>query len=313
MQRMKLKYKQPQSSSATRKEFILGEQRYGGIEAGGTKFICAVGDNAEIFEEVRFPTTDPGETIARAIDFFTQQGPLAGIGIGSFGPLDLNPSSPTFGYITSTPKANWAQTDITGKVERALSLPVAIDTDVNAAALAEQLWGAARGLHTFIYLTVGTGIGGGGMTEGNLLHGLMHPEMGHIPIPHDLNEDPFEGVCPVHGDCLEGQASGPALQARWGVHPEQLPSDHPAWALEAKYLGQALAIYTYVLSPQRIIIGGGVMEQEVLMPLIDTELQKALGNYAAPSAAIEPYVVAPELGERAGVLGAIALARRRQI
>ena len=291
----------------------MGVQRYGGIEAGGTKFICAVGDNAEIFEEVRFPTSDPEETIARTIDFLSQQGPLAGIGIGSFGPLDLNPSSPTFGYITSTPKKNWAQTDIAGEVQRALSLPVAIDTDVNTAALAEHLWGAARGLNTFIYLTVGTGIGGGGMTEGNLLHGLQHPEMGHIPIPHDLDEDPFEGSCPFHGDCLEGLASGPALHARWGVHPEKLPIEHPAWALEAKYLGQALAIYTYIISPQRIIIGGGVMEQKGLLSLIRTELQKALGNYSVPIEGIGSYVVRPELGDRAGVLGAIALAKGRQI
>ena len=289
----------------------MGAQRYGGIEAGGTKFICAVGDGSdEVIEEVRFPTTEPGETIARAVDFFTQQELLAGIGIASFGPLDLNPASPTFGTITSTPKTNWAQTDIAGEIQRALSLPVVLDIDVNAAALAEQLWGAARGLNSFIYLTVGTGIGGGGMLEGKLLHGLMHPEMGHIPIPHDVDEDPFEGSCPFHGDCLEGLASGPALHARWGARPEELPREHPAWALEAKYLGQALAVYTYILSPQRIIIGGGVMEKRGLLTLIRTVLQKTLGNYGVPTEEIESYVVGPELGDRAGVLGAIALAKR---
>lgn len=293
---------------------------YGGIEAGGTKFVCAVGSGPdEIRAEVRFPTTTPQETLQQAVEFFQTQEArlgerLTAIGIASFGPVDLIPQSPTYGFITSTPKPGWRNVDIVGYIRRALKVPVGFDTDVNGAALAEGLWGAAQGLDTFIYLTVGTGIGGGGMVGGKLIHGLLHPEMGHLRIPHDRGRDPFEGRCPYHGDCLEGLASGPALEARWGVRPENLPPDHPAWDLEAEYLALALHNLVCALSPQRVILGGGVMKQAHLFPRIRARLRDLLNGYipvpAILTEEIEAYVVPPALGDRAGVLGALALAMR---
>ncbi|MCL6430961.1 MAG: ROK family protein [Anaerolineae bacterium] len=289
---------------------------YGGIEAGGTKFVCAVGSGPDDLQaEERFPTTTPKDTIARAIDFFrAQRSPLLAVGIASFGPVDPNPASPTFGHITTTPKPGWAHTDIVGAVRQALGVPVGFDTDVNGAALGEHCWGAARGLDTFIYLTVGTGIGGGGMVNGRLIHGLMHPEMGHVRVPHDLALDPFPGACPYHGDCLEGLAAGPAIEQRWGRPGETLPPDHPAWPLEARYLALGLVNYIVTLSPQRIIIGGGVMEQPQLFPLVRREVQALLNGYLQVPAILEDidgYIVPPTLGRRAGVLGAIALAREQ--
>jgi fructokinase len=289
---------------------------FGGIEAGGTKFVCILGSGAEdVRAEARFPTTTPEETIRQAVDFFRHQqaehGELAAIGIASFGPLDLNPNSSTFGFITSTPKPGWSNTDFAGMIRRALSLPVGFDTDVNAAALAEWRWGAARGLDTFIYLTIGTGIGGGGMANGHLMHGLIHPEMGHLCIPHDRQADPFDGICPFHGDCLEGLASGPAIEKRWGKPAEALPPEHPAWALEAHYLALGIINWIYTLSPQKIILGGGVMQQARLFPLIRAEVQTLLGGYVQSPAIlknIDDYILPPALGKRAGVLGALALA-----
>jgi fructokinase len=285
--------------------------RYGGIEAGGTKFVCAVGTAPDDVRETRFPTTAPDESINRAIAFFREQPRITAIGIASFGPIDLHPDSPTFGYITTTPKPGWANTDLAGAIKRALGVSIGFDTDVNVAALGEQRWGAAQGLDTFIYLTIGTGIGGGGLSSGKLLHGLIHPEMGHIRLPHDLARDPFPGSCPYHGDCLEGLASGPALEKRWGVRAETLLPDHPAWKLEARYLALALVNFICTLSPQRIILGGGVMEQAQLFPLIRREVQQLLNGYVQSPVIIEnidAYIVPPGLGKRAGVLGAIALA-----
>lgn len=289
---------------------------WGGIEAGGTKFVCAVGTGPEdVRAEVQFPTTTPAETLGRAIAFFQAQQErgldLAGVGIGSFGPLDPDPASPTFGHITTTPKPGWAWVDVVGTVRGALGVPVRFDTDVNAAALGEARWGAAQGLHTFLYLTVGTGIGGGGLVHGNLLHGLVHPEMGHIRIPHDWQEDPYPGCCPYHGDCLEGLASGPALEGRWGQRGEALPPDHPAWDLEARYLALALVDFICTLSPQRILLGGGVMRQRHLFPRIRRAVQDLLAGYIrarALSEEVEAYIAPPGLGDRAGVLGALALA-----
>ena len=290
---------------------------WGGIEAGGTKFICVVGTGPnDLRKEVRFPTVQPDETIAQAVEFFEQQqrqtGFLKAIGIGSFGPIDPNPDSATYGYITDTPKPQWEHTDFVGPIRRQLGIPVAFDTDVNAAAMGEHRWGAAQGLDTFIYLTVGTGIGGGGMVNGRLMHGLLHPEMGHIRIPHDLAVDPFPGCCPFHGDCLEGLACGKAIEDRWGQESEKLPVDHPAWTLEARYLALGLANFILTLSPQRIIIGGGIMQQRDLYPLIRSNVLEILGDYLKVPAIldqIEEYILPPELGERAGVLGAIALAQ----
>ena len=286
---------------------------YGGIEAGGTKFVCAIGSGPDDLQaETQFPTTSPDETIGRAIEFFrAQPTELAAVGIAAFGPVDLNPASPTYGHITTTPKPGWANTDLAGAIGRALGVPVGLDTDVNGAALGEHRWGAARGLDTFLYLTIGTGIGGGGIVGGRLMHGLIHPEIGHMRLPHDWSADPFPGLCPYHGDCLEGLAAGPAIQARWGQPAQALPDDHPAWPLQARYLGLALANLVCTLSPQRIILGGGVMNVPLLLPLVRAEVQCLLNGYVqAPDilATIDSYIVLPALGGRAGVLGAIALA-----
>lgn len=285
---------------------------YGGIEAGGTKFVCAVGTSPDDLREDRFQTTTPDETIHRAVEFFHgQRESVAAIGVGSFGPIDLHRNSPTCGFITTTPKSGWANVDLVGKIQRALNVPVEFDTDVNVAALGEHRWGAAQGLDTFIYLTIGTGIGGGGMASEKLLHGSIHPEMGHICLPHDRARDPFEGICPFHGDCFEGLASGPAIEKRWGQRAETLSVGHPAWELEADYIALALMNYVCVLSPQRIILGGGVMERAQLFPMIRRKLSQLLNGYIQAREILEridDYVVSPMLGNRAGVLGAIALA-----
>ncbi len=289
---------------------------YGGIEAGGTKFVCAIGNGpGQIRAKTQFLTTTPDETIRRAIAFFKKEaesyGQVESLGIGAFGPLDPHPGSDHYGYITSTPKPGWANTDFVGKIKNALSLPVGFDTDVNAAALSEARWGAAQGLDNFIYLTIGTGIGGGGLFNGKLAHGLIHPEMGHIHLPHDRGSDPFPGTCPYHGDCFEGLASGPALMARYGQPAEQLPLDHPAWNLEAHYLALALTIYICTLSPQRIILGGGVMQQSQLFPMVRFKVQAILNEYIQAEEiirGIDTYIVPPGLGSQSGVLGAIALA-----
>ncbi len=286
---------------------------YGGIEMGGTTCVCVVGTGPdEVRGQSRFTTTTPRGTLARAVAFFLPyQGELVALGIGAFGPLDPRLDSPTFGCITSTPKPGWAQTDVVGPLRRALDLPVAFDTDVNAAAFGAYLWGVAQGSDTFLYVTVGTGIGGGAMVNGRVLHGVLHPEMGHIRIPHDWQADPFPGICPYHGDCLEGLAAGPALVARWGQAGETLPVAHPAWELEAHYLALGLVTYICTLAPQRIIMGGGVMQQTRLFPLVQLEVQRLLNNYVqvpALGAEIDDYIVPPALGPRAGVLGALALA-----
>jgi fructokinase len=287
---------------------------WGGIEAGGTKFVCAVGRGPDdIRAETRISTTRPEETLAQVIAFFRAQGPLAAIGIASFGPLDLNPASPTYGFITTTIKPGWAQTDLAGTIQRALGIPVGIDTDVNGAALGESRWGAGLGVDSLIYLTVGTGIGGGAVVEGRLVHGLLHPEMGHIRIPHDWQADPYPGYCAYHGDCLEGLAAGPALEARWGQRAENLPPEHAAWALEAHYLALGLMNVICILSPQRIVLGGGVMAQARLFPLVRQAAQQTLNGYLnAPDILdnIETYIVPPGLGSQSGVLGAIALAQQ---
>lgn len=288
---------------------------YGGIEAGGTKFVCAVGTGPDdVRAETRFATTTPSETIGRTIAFFREQPePLAAIGIGSFGPLDLNPDSPTYGYITTTPKTGWAHTNFAGVLQEALNVQVLLDIDINTAALGEHKWGAAQGLDTFIYLTVGTGIGGGGMVNGHLIHGLAHPEMGHVYIPHDPVNDPYPGCCPYHGDCLEGLACGPAIEKRWGQPPQTLPADHPAWRLEARYLALGLVNIIFTLSPQRVIIGGGVLQQESLLPMVRKNVHELIRGYVPVPQFLnetDSYIVLPALGQKAGVLGAIALAQQ---
>ncbi|GAP14967.1 fructokinase [Longilinea arvoryzae] len=292
---------------------------FGGVEAGGTKFVCIVTDeHAKILAETRFPTTQPEETLQKTADFFThwmseQRLTLEAIGVASFGPVDLNTASETWGFITSTPKPGWRNTPVTPVLEKALGVPVFFDTDVNGAALGEGRWGAAQGLSDFVYLTIGTGIGGGVVCAGKPLHGLVHPEMGHIYLPHDRQADPFDGCCPYHRDCFEGLASGPALNRRWGVPAEKLPPDHPAWELEAHIIALALSTFICTLSPQRIILGGGVMAQHQLFPMIRKQVVEILNGYVQSKTLLEEtesYIVSPGLGNQAGSLGAIALALR---
>ena len=291
---------------------------YGGVEAGGTKFVCIVaGGPGDIREEMRFPTTTPEETLSRTIKFFSNymknnDENIDAIGVACFGPVDLDKNSPTYGAITSTPKPGWANTDVVSRLENALNVPVAFDTDVNGAAVGEGKWGAAQGLDHFIYLTIGTGIGGGAVVAGKPLHGLVHPEMGHIMMAQNREKDPFEGYCPFHGTCFEGMCSGPAMKARWGQPAETLGADHPAWELEAEYIAEALHTFITVLSPQRIILGGGVMQQEHLFSMIRDKVKASLNGYVQSPAILEnidAYIVPPGLGNRAGVLGALALAQ----
>ena len=258
---------------------------YGGIEAGGTKFVCAVGSGPRRHSAPRCASPPPNQpkpfskpsTSSRSKSL--TRGPLTAIGIASFGPVDPNPASPTF-----RPHHHHAQTRLgqhrfrrhdSTRFQRA----VGFDTDVNGAALSEGRWGAAQGLDTFVYFTIGTGIGGGAMVNGRLLHGLIHPEMGHISLPHDWEKDPYPGKCPYHGDCFEGMAAGPAIEARWQTKGQDLPADHPAWELEAHYIAQALRSVICTLSPQRIILGGGVMDQPQLFPLVRQKTLETLNGY----------------------------------
>jgi fructokinase len=287
---------------------------YGAIEAGGTKCVCGIGTSPENLLITQIPTTTPDATITEVVRFFKSSTErIKAVGIGSFGPVDLRRGSRTFGYITSTPKEGWKNYDLAGNISRALNVPVGFDTDVNAAALGEACYGAGRGLTDCLYITVGTGIGGGAIVNGSILHGLIHPEMGHIRIPHDFSIDPFPGVCPFHRDCLEGLASGPAMQARWGIPPQQLQDDHEGWELQAHYLALGLASWICVLSPQRIILGGGVMQMRRLLGLIHKELSLFLNRYIKAhelNEGIFDYIVTPGLGNRSGVIGALVLAER---
>lgn len=288
---------------------------WGGIEAGGTKFLCAIAnDPHDVLDTCRIQTTTPEETLAEAVSFFQghKEIELRSTGISCFGPLDLNPLSPTFGFITKTPKEGWSFTDMRIPFST-FGIPVQIDTDVNGAALGEHTWGAAIGLDTCLYLTIGTGIGGGGLANGELMHGLVHPEMGHVMIPHDFAADPFPGICPFHNDCFEGLASGPAIEKRWGAPGDQLPDDHPAWPLEAHYIALAVTNYILTLSPQRIILGGGVMNHPGLIAMVRENVRNNLNGYVnhlMVNENMDEYIVLPELGNRAGIMGAIALARQ---
>lgn len=285
----------------------------GGIEAGGTHWNCAVGDGEGAVASVEtFTTTTPEETIGRVISFFAAHGPPAALGVGCFGPVDLDPTSPRWGTITTTPKPGWAGTDVVSMLRAGLDLPIAFETDVNAAAVGEGRWGAGRGLETFAYVTVGTGIGGGVVANGRPLHGLVHSELGHMRVPHDRGRDPFPGSCPFHGDCLEGLASGESLRQRWGAPGEELDRSE-VWELEADYLALGLANLVLTLSPQRVVLGGGVGARPGLLDLVRERVPAILAGYLdAPQLrqGIDDYIVPPALGERSGVLGAIELALR---
>ncbi len=286
----------------------------GAIEAGGTKFILAVGTGPQdLRDTARIPTTTPRETLAAVIDWFQsaarRHGPFAALGIGTFGPAGVHADQPDYGFITTTPKAGWAQTDLLSPLREAFGVPMAFDTDVNAAALGEFTWGAGQGCDPLIYMTVGTGIGGGAMVHGRPLHGLLHPEMGHLRIPVPPGD--FPGSCPWHGHCLEGLASGPALAARWGQPAETLPPGHPAWEIEADCLAAACQNILLTLSPRRFILGGGVLQNDHLLPLVRQKLTRNLQGYLSHPAlesGMENWLVSPGLGTQSGILGALALA-----
>ena len=288
---------------------------YGGIEAGGTKFVCVVASGpGQVADEIRYQTTTPEETLGRAIQFFQsfiRSGQVNAIGVGAFGPLDLNPESPTYGFITATPKPGWSNTNVLGTLERGLEIKIALDTDVNAAALGEYQWGASKGCDPSLYLTIGTGIGGGYIRDGRSLIGMLHPEMGHLRIPHNRELDPFPGICPFHEDCFEGLASGPAIEKRLGVSGAMIPENHPFWNIEADYIASALMNYILTLSPKKIILGGGVMQRGFLFPKVRWRVRELLNRYVSSKSLlenIEDYIVPAGLGNQSGSLGAIALA-----
>lgn len=285
---------------------------YGGIEAGGTKFILTVAESptAPSVETISIPTTTPDETIGKSIEFFRKH-KLSALGIASFGPVDLKPGSPTYGYVTATPKPGWQNTDVRSPFLQEFNIPIGFDTDVNAAALGEWRYGAAQGVDSVAYMTIGTGIGGGAIINGQMLHGLVHPEQGHITVRRHP-DDQFEGHCPYHKDCLEGMACGPAIQARWGKTASHLPPDHQAWEFESYYLAQAICTWVYILSPQKIILGGGVMHQQHLFPRIRQYVQQLLNNYiqtpSITTEAINTFIIPPGLPDRSGAVGALELA-----
>ena len=285
---------------------------YAGIEAGGTKFNCVIGtDPRTILRRTKIATTTPEETLAAVKDWFVQQslelGALSALGIACFGPLDLKPSSLRYGYITATPKAHWSNTEIAGYFQRHFGIPVGFDTDVNGSALGEHLHGAAKDIDDFVYVTIGTGVGAGVFINGRPLTGMVHPELGHIRLPKKA-ADSFDGNCAFHGDCLEGLVSGPAIEARWNCIAALLPQEHPAWDLEAHYLALMCVNIAMSYSPQRIILGGGVMDQSHLFGVIRAKFAQLMSGYMLPDIELEEFIVAPGLPGFSGEVGALALA-----
>ena len=283
--------------------------RLGALEAGGTKMVCAIGnEKGEIFERVSFKTETPDKTIPELIRYFKDKD-IEALGIGCFGPIDLNRDSETYGYITTTPKLAWVNCNIVGAFQDALLVPVGFDTDVNGSALGEATWGITKGLSSSMYITIGTGVGAGVIANGKLLHGMLHPEGGHLLLSKHP-KDSFEGTCPYHKTCLEGLAAGPAIEARWGKGGAELVNQPEVWELEAYYIAQAVVDYIMILSPQRIILGGGVMHQEHLMPLIREEVSRQLGGYIKTKelSDLEHYLVLPSLNDNQGIMGALKLA-----
>lgn len=283
---------------------------YGSLEAGGTKMVCAIGDEqGNILERVSIPTLAPETTMPAILDFFKNKN-ISALGIGCFGPVDLDKKSPTYGYITTTPKLAWRNYDIVGVCKKELGIPVGFDTDVNGSALGEATWGCTKELDNSIYITVGTGIGVGVIIDRKPYHGMLHPEGGHIFLARHP-QDPMErGVCPYHELCLEGLASGPSIQARWGKPGVELADRKEVWELEAYYLAQAICSYIMILSPERIIVGGGVAHQEQMMPLIRKEVLRQMGGYIAAKGMqdLDNYIVLPSLNDNQGILGALKLA-----
>lgn len=285
--------------------------RLGALEAGGTKMVCAIGDEqGHIFDRESFPTLEPQATMGKLIEYFKDK-KVEALGIGSFGPLSLDPNAPDYGAITTTPKLAWRNYPLREDFVRALSVPVGIDTDVNAAALGEATHGAGKGLDSLIYYTIGTGVGGGALVDGRLVHGLVHPEMGHMLLRPDPRDPTPEGFCPYHKGCVEGLANGPAIEKRWGISAKELPEDHLAWELEAEYLAQLCANTILMFSPKRIVLGGGVMHQLHLFPRIRRRTLELLNGYVSHPAILEQmdtFIVPPGLGDNAGAVGSLLLA-----
>jgi fructokinase len=289
----------------------------GAIEAGGTKFVVAVGTSPQDIRGIeRFPTTDPERTLKQVIHYLTEMaakhGEIKALGIGSFGPVNLNPRSATYGSITTTPKQGWQHAEIVKPLRVRFRVPIGFDTDVNAAALGEALWGAGIGMDPLVYLTIGTGVGGGAIAQGRPLHGILHPEMGHIHVPAPRTPGVLQDICkcPFHKSCLEGFISGPAIAARWGMKAEKLGEKHPAWEEVAQTLAHGLVNIILTMAPRRIIIGGGVMQGGKLLPSIRQQVIHLLNGYlsvAEITHQIDQYIVPPALGDRSGVLGAMAL------
>ena len=281
-----------------------------GIEAGGTKFVIGIGnENGEIIVRESYPTLTPKETINQCKEFILKHQPDA-VGIASFGPINLDRKSEKYGYITSTPKPGWANTALVSEIQSIFDGPIGFNTDVNGAALGESIWGKGKDVTSCLYLTIGTGIGGGYVENNQCLHGLLHPEMGHILIQRHP-DDNFEGVCPYHGSCFEGLASGPSIEARYQTSANNLPIDHIAWKIEANYIAQALGNYILILSPKIIVLGGGIMHQTHLFPMIRQEVKLLLKNYIQHPYILdcdENYITNPGLGDNSGLLGAFALA-----
>ena len=286
---------------------------FGTLEAGGTKMVLSVGnENNELLAQTSIPTEAPDKTIPAMIDWFRDKG-IVSLGIGTFGPVDLKKDSPPYGWITKTPKPGWSDTPLLPPMRDALGVSALIDTDVNAAALAEWKLGAAKGLNSCLYVTVGTGIGAGLVIEGNLVHGLVHPEMGHILLRQEPEDPTPVGFCPYHQGCLEGLASGPAIEKRWGKKGYELPPDHEAWTLEASYLAQMCMNAVCAYSPEKIILGGGVMQQKHLFPLIRRKTLELLNGYVQTEYilnGIDSYIVEPGLGTKSGATGALLLAQQ---
>ncbi len=288
-------------------------RRLGALEAGGTKFVCMVGSGpGEISAAGRFPTTTPDATLGKVSAFFREHGPIEALGVASFGPVELRDGHPDHGHITSTPKPGWQGVDMVGPLREALGVPVGFDTDVAGAALGEGRWGAAAGLADFVYLTVGTGIGGGVVAGGRLVHGLVHPEIGHLSVPRQTGDD-FPGVCPYHGDCFEGMANGPAIAARWGRPAEQLEGadQERAVELEAAYVAAGIRNLVYAVAPQLVVLGGGVSGLPGLLPAVRAALRDALAGYPGLSEHDgDAFVVASKLRGEAGAYGALVLAEQ---
>ena len=285
--------------------------RLGALEAGGTKMVCAIGDESgKIYEQVSIPTETPEITMPKLISYFEER-KIEALGIGCFGPIDPDKKSETYGYITSTPKLAWADYNIVGAMEKSLKVPVGFDTDVNGSVLGEVTFGQAKGKKCVVYVTIGTGVGAGIYIEGKLLHGMLHPEAGHILLTQ-RQDDTYEGTCPYHKTCLEGLAAGPAIEARWGRKAVELKDDARVWDLEAYYIAQAIVNYILILSPQMIILGGGVMHQEQLFPKIRSYVKKMMNGYIKTKemADLDHYIVPASLHDDQGIMGALELGRR---